>query len=245
MKISSFSLKCIGFLSITCYSFAYSGLISNIWIQFILSTIGSIGLPVFAFLIDEAYKRTGNLTKLMTRALIVALIAAFPYRYAFYGANDGWKPQSFFSGALTSFCGIGLILFYDRMKTKNQKIFCLAFVCAISMLIGMEFAPYALILVAIIHLTRNKKFYEMAYYIASFLIVIALVSLFMLKFTNYAEYAQIELLRNISLIGGVFALPLLKKYDGSRGPSNKLTAFLSYAYYPIMLAIICAIKLLH
>ena len=244
MKISSFSLKSIGFLSITCYSVAYSGLISNQWIQFILSTIGTLCLPIFAFLIEEAYQKTGNLTKLMTRSLIVALVAAFPYRYAFYAAKDGWLPQSFFSGALTSFCCIGLILFYDKMKTKNQRIFCLAFVCALSMLIGMEFAPYALIIVAIIHLTRDKKFFEMAYYIASFLIVIAAVNLFMLKFTDYADYSQTELLRNISLFGGVFALPLLKKFDGTKGPSNKLITFGSYAFYPLMLAVICFIKLL-
>ncbi len=244
MRISSFSLKFIGFISITCYSVAYCGLISNIWLQFVLSTLGTICLPIFAFLIDEAYRRTGNLTKLMTRSLIVALISAFPYRYAFFSAKDGWMPQSFFSAALTSFCCIGLILFYDRMKTKNQRIFCLAFICALSMLIGMEFAPYALILVAIVHLTRNKKFFEMAYYVASFLIVISLVNIFIAKFTSYSDYSQTELLRNISMIGGIFALPLIKKYDGTKGPSNKFITFISYAYYPVMLTGICLIKLL-
>lgn len=245
MKVSSFSLKCIGFASITCYSVAYSGLISNLWIQFILSTLGTLCLPIFAFLIDEAYRRTGNLSKLMTRSLIVALIAAFPYRYAFFSAKDGWLPRSFFSGALTSFCCIGLVLFYDRMKTKNQRIFCLAFLCALSMLIGMEFAPYALILVSIIHITRNKKFFEMAYYIASFLIVISLVNIFIAEFTAYGNYSQTELIRNISMIGGVFALPFIKKYDGTRGPSNKFITFISYVYYPLMLLALCLIKLLH
>ena len=244
MKISALTLKGIGFASITCYAVAYSGLISHPWLQFILSTIGMVSLPIFAFLIDEAYRRTGNLTKLMTRSILVALISAFPYRYAFFSAKDGWMPQSFFSGALTSFCCIGLILFYDRMNTKNRKIFCLAFVCALSMLIGMEFAPYALILVSIIHLTRNKKFFEMAYYIASFLIVISLVNIFLAKFTSYGEYSQTELLRNISLIGGIFAIPLIKKYDGTKGPSYKIITFFSYAYYPTMLTGICLIKLL-
>lgn len=244
MRISSFHLKCIGFTALTAYSVAYSGLIANIGLQFCLSLIGAVALPIFAFLIDEAYRRTGNLTKLMVRALSVALISAFPYRYAFFSSADGLSPRSFFSAALTSFCCIGLVLFYDRMKTKNQRIFCLCFVCALSMLIGMEFAPYALILVAIIHIMRGRKFYEMAYYIVSFLVVISIVSFCFMKFTNYDHYAYTELLRNISLAGGIFALPFIKKYDGTKGPSNKFVTFMSYAFYPLMLTAICLIKLL-
>ena len=33
-------------------------------------------------------------------------------------------------------------MLYDRMKTKTQKMFSVAFLCAMSLLIGMEFAPY-------------------------------------------------------------------------------------------------------
>ncbi|MBR5280725.1 MAG: hypothetical protein IKU26_07170, partial [Clostridia bacterium] len=123
MKFSSFTLKLVAFFSITCYCVAYSGLIPAQYtkIQFILSVLGMVSLPLIAFLVDEAYRRTGNLNKLMLSAFAIALISAFPYRYAFFSTSDQLAPQSFFSGALTSFCCIGLILFYDKMKTRNQR----------------------------------------------------------------------------------------------------------------------------
>ena len=247
MKVSSFTLKCVAFLSITCYCLAYSGLIPGqmIEIQFILSFFGMLSLPIIAFLIDEAYRRTGNMNRLMIRSFGIALLAAFPYRYAFFAASDSLLPRSFFSGALTSFCCLGLILFYDKMKTRNQRIFCLAFICAISMLIGMELAPYALIVTAIIHITRGKKFFEMAYYIVSFLVVISIVNIVIVLLSNQSIIESGEILRNISMFGGVLALPLIKKYDGTRGPSNKFITVFSYGFYPLLLTVISVIKLLH
>ena len=249
MKVSSFTLKLVAFFSITCYCVAYSGLIPGQYIklQFILSVLGMISLPLIAFLVDESYRRTGNMNKLMLRAFAIALISAFPYRYAFISETDMGISlvQSFFSGALTSFCCIGLILFYDKMKTRNQRIFCVAFICAISMLIGMELAPYALIITGIIHITRNKKFYEMAYYIVCFLVVISLVNIGILIMSDTSQINDGEIMRNISMFGGIFALPLIKKYDGTKGPSNKFITFCSYAFYPILLTIISIIKLLH
>ncbi len=247
MKVSSFTLKCVAFFSITCYCVAYSGLIPAqlVELQFILSVLGMISLPLIAFLVDEAYRRTGNMNKLMIRTFIVSLIAAFPYRYAFFSSVDSLLPRSFFSGALTSFCCLGLILFYDKMQTRNQRIFCLAFICAISMLIGMELAPYALILTGIIHITRNRKFYEMAYYIVSFLVVISVVNIVIVLISHQSIVSSGEILRNISMFGGVFALPLIKKYDGTKGPSNKFITILSYGLYPFLLTIISIIKILH
>ena len=247
MKVSSFTLKCIAFLSLICYCVAYSGLIGEqyIKIRFLLSLLGMISMPIIAFLIDEAYRRTGNINKLMIRTFIIALISAFPYRYAFISEADMGISvvQSFFSGALTSFCCLGLILFYDKMKTRTQRAFCVAFICALSMLIGMELAPYALILTAIIHIARDKKFSEMAYYIVSFLAVISLVSIILLFTSKSMEFTG-ELMRNITLFGGIFALPFIKKYDGTKGPSNKFVTMVSYGFYPTLLIIISVVKFL-
>ena len=66
MKISSFTLKCIAFLSITCYCVAYSGLIpaQYIEIKFILSLLGMISMPIIAFL---AQMLTSVLSMLMQK----------------------------------------------------------------------------------------------------------------------------------------------------------------------------------
>ena len=70
--------------------------------------------------------------------------------------------------------------------------------------------------------------------------VIAIVSIFMWKISDSAEIRN-ELIQNISIIGCIPALPLIKKYDGSKGPSCKI---FSYLYYLLLLGVIVSIKVL-
>ena len=85
----------------------------------------------------------------------------------------------------------------------------------------------------------------MAYYIVSFLVVISVVNIVIVLISHQSIVSSGEILRNISMFGGVFALPLIKKYDGTKGPSNKFITILSYGLYPFLLTIISIIKILH
>ena len=49
-----------------------------------------------------------------------------------------------------------------------------------------------------------------------------------------------ECYQNISLLGCLGALPIIKKYNGERGPSVKI---LSYSYYIVLLLVLLAIKI--
>lgn len=79
---------------------------------------------------------------------------------------------------------------------------------------------------------------ELAYYLTSYAAVVSIVCIFL---TNAMPSQKAELLQHIPVFGCIFALPLLKKYDGSKGPSCKI---FSYVYYLGLLGVIVLIKLL-
>lgn len=140
--IDHFVLRCLTFVFLTSYIFAFSGIITNRAVVIIMGIFGYAALPLLALLSVQAYIHNRKLSTLIIRNLIFAILCALPYRFAFYSQKSFSDIRSYFSLALTCFFCIGSVMFYDRMKTKYQKMFCAAFLCAVSMLIGMEFAPY-------------------------------------------------------------------------------------------------------
>ncbi len=240
MKLNLFHLKLIAFASLTLFTVSISGLITNNILVFVFQLLGFVCVPLFAYIISEGYRNTHSINKYLFRVLLVAVLAALPHRYVCVSAESIWDPQLFYSAALTAFFCLGSIVLYDRIKNKYARMFCIVFIVAISFLLGLEFAPHALIILFIIHICRDKKFMELAYYLTSYCAVIAIVSIFLLNTSGAADIKS-ELMQNIALLGCIPALPLIKKYDGSKGPSCK--AF-SYLYYLLLLGVIVSIKVL-
>ena len=240
MKLNLFHLKLIAFASLTLFTLSISGLITNAILVFVFQLLGFVCVPLFAYVISEGYRNTHSINKYLLRVLLLAVLTALPHRYVCVSAENIWDPQLFYSAALTAFFCLGSIVLYDRIKNKYGRIFCIVFTVAISFLIGFEFAPHALIIMFMIHICRDKKFVELAYYITSYCAVIAIVNIFLLKTSNSADI-KTEIMQNIALLGCILALPLIKKYDGTKGPSCKI---FSYIYYLLLLGIIVSIKVL-
>ena len=242
MKFNSFKIKLIAFACLTAYTVALSGLIHNFALKYALATVGCVCIPLFAFLIEEAITHTSSINKLMLKSLIVAVISAIPYRFVFMGINTQGDVHLFYSLALTSFIFLASVYIYDKMKNKFQKVFCVVFITVIAtFLVGLELCPHALIIMFIVHICREKKFYEKAYYISSYVVVIAVVCFVFLKILKLDDPTfKTECYQNISLLGCLGALPIIKKYNGERGPSVKI---LSYSYYIVLLLVLLAIKI--
>jgi len=236
LKLNAFHLKITGMFSVTLLTLAFSGLIKNDVLQIVLGILGSASITIFTFLIIEGYKHTHNVTKYMLRLLFIAVLAAYPSRVLFGGTK--LSPQDFFSAPLTAFICLGAISLYDKLKTKGQKTFCVIFICLMSYIASFAWAPYAIILVFILFIYKDN-FKMMAYYVTTFYTVIAVVSLFFLigvnDFNNSSEW-----LMNVSQIGCVLALPLIKAYDGTKGLNIK---WLAYLFYPAMLMFFMFLKL--
>ena len=155
--INYFELRIAASLTLTAYVFAFSGLVSVYAIKLILGIIGYATLPLLAFIIDESFAHTTNYTRLLLRNLVLALICAYPYRFAFANAANLSDIRSYFSCALTAFLMTGSLFLYDRMKTKLQRIFCVAFLTAMTLLVGAEFSPYLPLLVFLLHIFRHEQ----------------------------------------------------------------------------------------
>lgn len=238
MKFSNAKLKLIAMLSMAALSVSFSGLVDRYFaLKMFLGIMGWTSIGLYAFLITEGYRQTRNLTKYMLRVLLFAVLSALPYRYVYASAEDALSPHFFYSAALTAFFCLGAIALYDRLKTPQQKKFCVVFVCVMSFIIGLEFAPYAVILTYIIHIYREKRFTEMAYYMISFMVIFALINVVFL-FTT--DWDRTELYQNICMVGCILSVPLIKKYDGTKGRNIK---WIGYFYYPILLTVLLLVKL--
>lgn len=238
-QFNGFQLKIIGFAALTLSSVAFSGLIKNSYVQCLLGILGCAALPIFTFLITEGYRKTHNLSRYMLRVLLVAVVAAYPYRCVFFDQESAYDPRSFFSSALTAFFCLGAIVMYDKMKTKNQRVFCVVFLCAMSLIIQSDWLPYALILTFLFHVYREKNFSLVTFYVAAFCVVYALINVFFL-FSDSFQTGEGEIVRNISLLGCILPLPLLKRYNKEKGRKAKL---LSYLFYPFLLICLLLIKM--
>ncbi len=155
--LDHFVLRTVALVFLSFYIVAFSGVVTNRALVILFGCIGYAALPLLSFLCVEAYRHSGKLVSLIVRNVIFALLCAVPYRFAFYSQKSFSDIRSYFSVALTCFVCIGSVMFYDRMKTKNQRLFCVAFLCAISLLIGMEFAPYMLIITFAIHIYFKEQ----------------------------------------------------------------------------------------
>ena len=239
MKINLFKLKLIAFASLTLFTLSISGLIQKPALSFIFQLLGFMCIPLFCFIISEGYRNTRSVNKYMLRILLLALLTAFPHRYVCFSVEGAYDAQLFYSAALTAFFCLGCIMLYDKMKNKYQRIFCVAFTVAISFVIGLEFAPHAIIIMYIIHICREKKFVELAYYLISYCAVVAIVCF--LFYRNADAVIRTEMLQGISLLGCIPSVYLIKKYDGTKGPSCKI---FSYFYYLVLLGVIILIKMI-
>ncbi len=241
--LSMLHIKLIGFACIVMLNFAWSGIVQNNILKGVLGFIGSAGITLFLFAMNEGMKHTSSLNKYMIRVLVLAVLSGFPY-YAIYHnfASDSLQVGSYLSSPFTVFFCMGAIVLYDRIQYKKIRIFSIFFCVLVSWFFGVEWAPYAVILAYMIHLCDDRPNYR-DYNIIMFFVVIALVSaVFMISGAGDKN----ELIKNISLLGAVLALPVIRMYNGERGSSDKsakLVKWSFYMLYPVLLCIIMVVKL--
>lgn len=233
-NIDIFKLKIIGVITMVMLNISLSGIIKPLYITIPMGIIGTMSLTIFAFIITESYKKTSSLYKYMLRILLVAVISAYPYMWVF--GEPAFNIKNFFNSALTAFICVGGISIYDKMQNTAQRFICIFFITAVSVFFKFDWAPYAILLVFVFHIYKDKLNIA-AFYIITGCMVFFLVSLYVL-FTD-PDYPREELFINFRLLGCILPLPLLKKYNGNLGIKLKWPL---YFLYPIMLLSLFFIK---
>ena len=245
---SLFTLKIIGFFCLVISTVAWSGLVRQELLRFILGFLGAPSILIFLFAMNEALKKTSSVNKYMLRVLALAVISAFPYFMIYRDlTSEKISFSNYLSAPFTVFYSIGIIYSCDKIKSKGLKTFMLLLFIGMAMFIGVEWAPVSLIFAIIIHnydAPPLQKFRDFNIYLLSGAILIIGGFLYL---STEAFRTSDDLFRIITTSGAMLGVPLIKNYNGEY--SRKEGKFAKFAMkfgfyfaYPTMLIVIAVIK---
>ncbi len=242
----------IGAVVIPYFQSVYAhSLESFFWLQLMVTPmrlIGRIAFPIFAFLIVNGFFHTKDLKKYLIRLSLFALISEPFFDFGLFGRYfDAAHQNVFFTLAF----GLVAIWGYDNLVKKKGANFiaglfvaCIGFI-TVAMRTDYDF--YGILTIFLIYLFFNSFKQMSAALIALNLILYSGQLTLWSAIPSYAFYTyQIELqggygvgiqfliyLLMISQLFSLFALLILKDYNGEKGKSfNK---YFFYAFYPVHL----------
>jgi hypothetical protein len=229
---------------------------NHYWLYLACRAIGRLAFPIFAFLITEGFRKTGNVVKYMKRLFLFALLSEIPFDFALYQYHFNTdvisdirfifqKPsyadvvfnrliahQNVF---FTLFLGLLLIYLFDLIEKQNKKNDFMGF--AISNLL------YAFLMAAFcLAATWLRTDYDykgiliiVAFYLFKESKALMTISLFIISFTLLCDFRGFEQTGNWLAMVSIFAtlamIPICF-YNGKKGKSIK---YFFYAFYPVHL----------
>lgn len=225
---NAFTLKMIAIIAMLIDHIGAVFFPQAVWMR----VIGKLTFPIMAFFIVQGYHHTRDVKRYVLRLLIAAAISAVPFGLAFgHWINAG-------NVMLTLALGLIALWVMDHVQSKGKRIGLIVLLCALS-----SFGDWAIIGVPIIisfgmAYKQGKTFNSIT--LCMFVIMLLLGLESAIISTHAPIWARV-LMPLAQGGGGLFALPLLKRYNGQRGTDAR---WLFYGFYPIHLAIIAAINLL-
>lgn len=223
--ISSFSLKIIAIVGMTCNhaSWVFSDLLP-FPLLCALEGAGGLTFPIMAFLLAEGWRHTSDIRKYETRLAVFALVSQIPY--SLFLAQQG-------NVLITLLLGLILLHLHDILKNRAVWWVAVAVGIVVSAVCDWGIVGILMILIAALMPTRRQQ---------------ALISA-VLPMAGFGIPALIGVVS-----GGIEALPsliyalgngaaglLLCVYNGKRGRPLK---WFFYAYYPIHIALLGAVRVL-
>ena len=209
----------------------------------LLTCIGRISFPIFAFLIVEGYFHTRNLKKYVLRILLFALVSEIPFNLAM-GSSISYPVHQ--NVLWTYLIAIGLIYLNEKVSEKGLLIRalvgCLTVIMGfvLGLLTMVDFYHAGVLTVVTFYFFRQKKWWS---YIGQFVCL---------------WYINTELLGGlgyeISIFGETYfflrqglallALIPIWLYKGRQGYHSKALQYTYYAFYPVHLLILGMIKMM-
>lgn len=190
----------------------------------IFRILGRLAFPIFAFMIVEGFQHTHNLKRYLWRLLLFAAISEIPYDLANTNCILDFGKQNVLWTFIIAIIMLCTLEKY-ALKRKNKIVrvgltfttVLIATICAILSDGGIG----GIFLIASMYLFRKEK---KSYWLATIL------SLFIMTL----EFKWIQLF-------AIFALVLLKKYNGQKGKSHP---YFFYIFYPAHLIILWFVSLI-
>lgn len=174
--------------------------------------IGRLAFPIFAFLITEGFSHTRNHKKYGLNLLAFAFISEIPFNLFLSGKVFNLNSQNVF---FTLFLGFVALYVLENIKTDTEKVIYIFGVIVLSLIVKGDYGAKGVILIILLYLLKNQ-----------------------LPFASMLSFGLLS--------GGVAAwcafIPI-NMYNGKRGfIKGKVMKYSFYAFYPVHLLILFAIK---
>lgn len=213
------------------------GLINND----ILTCIGRIAFPIFAFMLVEGYFKTSNLKKYIVRLFVFAILSEIPFNLMLGGRI--FYPIS--QNVLWTFLiGIGLIWLMEKVKDKNIffRALMLILILFLGFVLGMicmsDYHYAGIFTVFVFYFFREKKWFNLIFQvICLWYINTQILGGFEYVLNIFGKEVHI-LRQSIAMI----SLVPIWLYNDKQGYYNKYIKYLYYSFYPCHILIILAIK---
>lgn len=210
----------------------------------ILTSIGRITFPIFAFMIVEGYTHTKNLKKYVLRLLIFAVISEIPFNLMmgsriFYPIHQNvlW----------TFLISIGLI-HLNELARKKGKIWLNILTGIGTVILGyivgiityVDYYHYGILIVLVFYFFRQRKWWSfLGQALCLWYICEEMISGFAYEIAigDTVVYFTRQCFAMLALIP-------IWLYRGKRGYHSKALQYFYYAFYPAHMLVLCLIKAL-
>ena len=203
----------------------------------VLHLIGRITCPIMCYFIAEGYHYTRNIRKYTLRLFLFALISHFPYLYASMEFT-GWRSfLPFSNGSVLNQTSVlwglawGLVMLRvaesPNITKKPLTVLLVLGICVVSFPADWScIAPLVVLSFGSNRGNPRAQAFWLVFYTALYALVYALA---------------LDPVYGLLQMGVVLAIPILRRYNGQRGPNRTVNAFLKwffYLYYPLHLLVI-------
>ncbi|MFO7612963.1 MAG: TraX family protein [Clostridia bacterium] len=188
--------------------------------------IGRLAFPIFAFLIAEGYRRTGDAARYMLRLFIFAVISQVPYQLM-VGSPGSINPNVMFTLLF------GLLAIYAIDKWNPAARILLPVLLAVTaQTMAFDHGAFGVLLVIAFYLTKDRMSLRN----------IAAAILILLFSTYYLAYGGINSTGWLIVLFYLAALPAISLYNNKKGISNPFTKWFFYIFYPSHIIILLIIR---
>lgn len=246
--MTQFTLKIIAMAAMLCDHFAkvilatgvlspYLGTEGSLWLQTMLTVIGRIAMPIFAWFVAEGCRKSRNQRQYLCRLAIFAVLSEAPFQLCFWGAGQNGVQLGCHNVLFTLLFGAAAICagqWMERGGTAKWIAWLVPSAAAVSLgwLLKTDYNAWGVALIIMLYLLPEKK--------QKLLLMGCWMTVFMLIWHGWNGRTLIWMSKNgygliLQWIGGMFAVPLLACYQGMRGRKCR---WLFYVFYPAHLWIL-------
>lgn len=220
----------------------YIGAEADLWLRTMMTVIGRIAFPIFAWFTAEACRKTKNPGKYLLRLLIFALLSEAPFQLCFYGAGYLGFQLGCHNVMFTMLLGAAAIIAgqYLQKHIHSVAAYMIPAVAAVALgwFLYTDYNAWGVALIILLYYLKDEK--------ARLLFLLCWCTVFQLIWHGYNGNTLIWLSgeNNYKLIlqwiGMLFSVGFLATYNGEKGRSCK---WLFYVFYPVHLLLLYAIRI--